>query len=60
MDLLTRAEKEKRVVELYEQDKTYREIAKEVHMSLGVSLSLGDTQEKSKSSQVVDSIMQKR
>jgi hypothetical protein len=33
--LLTRAEKEKRVIELYEQDKTYREIAKEVHMSLG-------------------------
>jgi hypothetical protein len=33
--LLTRAEKERRVIELYEQDKTYREIAKEVHISLG-------------------------
>jgi len=33
--LLTKAEKEKRVIELYEQDKTYREIVKEVHMSLG-------------------------
>ena len=33
--MLTKAEKEKRVIELYEQDKTYREIVKEVHMSLG-------------------------
>jgi hypothetical protein len=33
--LLTKAEKESRVIELYEQDKTYREIAKEVHKSLG-------------------------
>jgi hypothetical protein len=33
--LPTKAEKESRVIELYEQDKTYREIAKEVHISLG-------------------------
>lgn len=33
--MLTRAEKERRVIELYEQERTYREIAKEVHMSLG-------------------------
>ena len=33
--MLTRAEKEKRVIELYEHGKTYREIAKEVHISLG-------------------------
>lgn len=33
--MLTKAEKESRVIELYEQDKTYREIAKEVHISLG-------------------------
>jgi DNA invertase Pin-like site-specific DNA recombinase len=33
--LPTKAEKENRVIELYEQDKTYREIVKEVHMSLG-------------------------
>jgi hypothetical protein len=33
--LLTRAEKEKRVIELYEQDAAYRTIAKEVHFSLG-------------------------
>jgi hypothetical protein len=33
--LLTRAEKERRVIELYELEWTYREIAKEVHMSLG-------------------------
>jgi len=33
--LPTKSEKEKRVIDLYEQDKTYREIAKEVHMSLG-------------------------
>lgn len=32
--MLTRAEKEKRVIELYEQGATYRTIAKEVHMSL--------------------------
>jgi uncharacterized protein YerC len=31
--MLTRAEKEKRVIELFEQNKTYREIAQEVHMS---------------------------
>lgn len=31
--MLTKAEKEKRVIELFEQDKTYREIAQEVHMS---------------------------
>ncbi len=33
--MLTRAEKEKRVIELYEQDAAYRTIAKEVHFSLG-------------------------
>ena len=33
--MLTKAEKESRVIELYGQDKTYREIAKEVHISLG-------------------------
>ena len=33
--MLTKAEKEKRVIELFEQNKTYREIAKEVHMSPG-------------------------
>ncbi len=33
--MLTRAEKEKRVIELHEQDAPYRTIAKEVHMSLG-------------------------
>jgi len=32
--LFTKAEKERRVVELYEQDYNYREIAQEVHMSL--------------------------
>jgi DNA-binding Lrp family transcriptional regulator len=31
--MLTKAEKEKRVIELFEQNKTYREIAQEVHMS---------------------------
>ena len=31
--LLFKFEKEKRVIELYLQDKTIREIAKEVHMS---------------------------
>jgi hypothetical protein len=35
MVFLTRAQKERRVVELYGQDKKYREIAKEVHISLG-------------------------
>jgi chromosome segregation ATPase len=33
--LLTRQEKEKAVVELYKQNKTIRQIAKEVHMSFG-------------------------
>ncbi len=33
--MLTRAEKEKRVIELHEQDAPYRTIAKEVHVSLG-------------------------
>jgi DNA-binding NarL/FixJ family response regulator len=33
--LLTRAEKERLVIGLYEEGKTYREIAKEVHMSSG-------------------------
>lgn len=33
--MLTKAEKESRVIELYEQDKTYREIAKEARISLG-------------------------
>jgi uncharacterized protein YerC len=33
--LLTKAEKERRVVELYEQEKTYREIAREVRISPG-------------------------
>jgi DNA-directed RNA polymerase specialized sigma subunit len=33
--LLTRAEKERRVIELYEEGKTYREITKEVHISPG-------------------------
>lgn len=32
--MLTKAEKEKRVIELYEQDAPYRVIAKEVHFSL--------------------------
>jgi len=35
MVFLTRAQNERRVVELYGQDRTYREIAKEVHISLG-------------------------
>lgn len=33
--MLTRAEKEKRVIELYSQNATYRAIAKEVHVSPG-------------------------
>lgn len=33
--MLTKPEKERRVIELYEEGKTYREIAKEVHMSRG-------------------------
>ena len=33
--MLTKPEKERRVIELYEEGKTYREIAKEVHMSPG-------------------------
>jgi DNA-binding NarL/FixJ family response regulator len=32
--MLTKAEKENRVIELYEQGKNYRGIAQEVHMSL--------------------------
>jgi len=32
--MLTKAQKESRVIELYEQNKNYREIAQEVHMSL--------------------------
>ena len=33
--VITKSEKEKSVIELYKQDKTIREIAKEVHMSFG-------------------------
>jgi len=33
--MLSRTEKEQRVIELYEQGKTIREIAHEVHMSFG-------------------------
>lgn len=33
--VLTRSEKEELVKQLYEEGKTYREIAKEVHMSFG-------------------------
>jgi len=33
--LLARQERQERVLELYKQDKTMREIAKEVHMSFG-------------------------
>jgi transposase len=33
--MLNRTEKEKRVIELYQQGKTIREIAQDVHMSFG-------------------------
>jgi hypothetical protein len=33
--MLSRTEKEQRVIELYQQGKTIREIAQEVHMSFG-------------------------
>jgi DNA-binding NarL/FixJ family response regulator len=33
--MLSRTEKEQRVIELYQQGKTTREIAQEVHMSFG-------------------------
>ncbi|HEX9317909.1 MAG TPA: hypothetical protein VF884_03140 [Nitrososphaeraceae archaeon] len=33
--MLARQERQERVLELYKQDKTMREIAKEVHMSFG-------------------------
>jgi hypothetical protein len=33
--VLTRSEKEELVIQLYEEGKTIREIAKEVHMSFG-------------------------
>ncbi len=35
MEILTKLQKEKKVIELYEQGKTIREISKEVHMSFG-------------------------
>jgi hypothetical protein len=33
--MLNRTEKEQRVIELYQQGKTIREIAQEIHMSFG-------------------------
>jgi hypothetical protein len=38
--VMTRAQKEKRVIELYEQNKTVREIAEEVHMSFAAIISI--------------------
>ncbi len=38
--VITRAEKEKRVIELYKTGKTIREIAKEVHMSFEPACSI--------------------
>ncbi len=38
--VITRAQKEKRVIELYEQGKTVREIAEDVHMSFAEIISI--------------------
>ncbi len=35
--VITRIQKEKRVIELHEQEKNIREIAKEVHMAFGTN-----------------------
>ena len=37
---MTRSQKEKRVIELYEQGKTVREIAEDVHMSFAEIISI--------------------
>jgi len=65
--MLSRSEKEQRVIELYQQDKTIREIAHEVHMSFGdigsvirkVTGLQGDDDGKSKEQQQDNTILSK-